>query len=59
MKFVIARDGAVSSVMDSDSTLADGQVRMCIKNVFYALSFPHPEGGGVVTVVYPIALAAE
>ena len=38
VRFVIGRDGAVS----------------CVVRAFYGLSFPQPDEGGIVTVVYPI-----
>jgi hypothetical protein len=51
--FVIGRDGAVSSVQNGGSDLADPAVVSCVVRAFYGLSFPQPEGG-IVTVVYPI-----
>jgi hypothetical protein len=52
-KFVIARDGSVSSVSDAGSDLPDPEVVRCVRESFSTLRFPEPEGG-VVTVVYPI-----
>ena len=51
--FVIGRDGAVSSVENAGSDLADPAVASCVTRAFYSLSFPQPEGG-VVLVTYPI-----
>lgn len=51
--FVIGRDGAVSSVQNGGSDLADVAVVSCVVRAFYGLSFPQPEGG-IVTVTYPI-----
>ncbi|MEO7330445.1 MAG: AgmX/PglI C-terminal domain-containing protein [Minicystis sp.] len=56
VRFVIGRDGSVSSVADGGSTLPDPAVVSCIVRAVYGLSFPPPEGG-VVTVTYPLMLA--
>jgi hypothetical protein len=53
VRFVIGRDGAVSSVANGGSDLPDGGVVSCVSQAFYGLSFPQPESG-VVTVTYPI-----
>jgi hypothetical protein len=52
-KFVIERDGRVSSVADEGSTLPDLEVVRCIDGGFGDLHFGPPRGG-LVTVVYPI-----
>jgi hypothetical protein len=53
VRFVIGRDGAVSSVGNGGSDLPDPGVVSCVVRAFYGLSFPSPESG-IVTVVYPI-----
>ena len=53
-RFVISKDGSVSSVQDAGSDLKDASVKKCVQSRFYTMSFPAPEGGGVVTVVYPL-----
>jgi hypothetical protein len=53
VRFVIGRDGAVSSVGSGGSDLADAGVVSCVTRAFYGLSFSPPEAG-IVTVVYPI-----
>jgi hypothetical protein len=56
-KFVIAVDGTVSSAADVSKpgeTIHDAACRECIRRMFTTLTFPPPEGGGVVTVVYPL-----
>jgi hypothetical protein len=53
VKFVIGRDGAVTSAANSGSDLPDEAVIACIVKSFNGLSFPQPEGG-IVTVSYPI-----
>ena len=56
VRFVIGRDGAVSSAANGGSDLPDSAVTSCVITNFYGLSFPAPEGG-IVTVVYPIMLS--
>jgi hypothetical protein len=58
-RFVIGKDGAVTNVADGGSDLPDPVAKKCILAAFSALSFPAPEGGGVVTVVYPLDFAPE
>lgn len=53
VRFVIGRDGAVSSVANGGSDLPDSAVVSCVVRAFYGLSFPQPEEG-IVTVTYPI-----
>ncbi len=55
-RFVIGRDGGVTSVGDGGSTLSDVDVGRCVRGTFPGLSFPEPEGG-VVSVVFPIDFA--
>jgi hypothetical protein len=54
VKFVIGRDGAVSTVQDAGSDINDLNLIKCINRAVLHISFPQPEGG-IVTVVYPIA----
>ena len=55
VRFVIDADGGVSSAaQDPSTTLADKTVVSCVVRAFSTMSFPKPEGGGIVTVVYPI-----
>ena len=56
-RFVIGSDGAVSNVSEGPSTMPDAGVRACVLRGFYGLTFPKPEGGGVVTVSYPVAFS--
>jgi hypothetical protein len=58
VKFVIDRQGGVSMAADAGSNLRDESVISCIVRAFESLSFPQPEGG-IVTVVYPLALSAD
>jgi TonB family protein len=54
VRFVIERDGSVSGARDGGSDLPDAQVVACVVEAFGRLRFPAPEGGGRVTVSYPI-----
>ena len=53
VRFVIGRDGNVSSTGDGGSDLPDSAVISCVQRAIGGLSFPQPEGG-VVTVIYPV-----
>jgi hypothetical protein len=56
VRFVIDREGAVSTVSDGGSDIPDRSVASCVVRSFGGLSFPKPEGG-IVTVVYPIVFS--
>jgi hypothetical protein len=56
--FTIGPDGSVSSAADGGSDLPNQCVISCIARGFRNLSFPQPEGGGVVLVGYPILFNA-
>jgi hypothetical protein len=57
VKFVIGRDGAVSTAVDAgSSTIGDAKVVGCVVNAFTTLSFPAP-ADGIVTVTYPIVFS--
>lgn len=53
VRFVIGRDGAVSSVSNGGSDIPDAGVVSCVVRSFYSLSFPAPDNG-IVSVTYPI-----
>jgi TonB family protein len=55
--FVIAADGTVSSAKAAEST-GDQPLDDCVVKVFGAMSFPKPNGGGMVKVKYPIVFSA-
>ena len=55
-KFVIAKDGSVSSAEDDGSDLADKKVVACVVHAFASLIFPEP-AGGPATVTYPIVFS--
>jgi hypothetical protein len=52
-RFVIDREGAVSSASNGGSDLPDSKVVGCVVAAFYGVSFPAPKDG-VVSVTYPI-----
>jgi hypothetical protein len=53
VKFVIARDGTVSSATTVSSTMNNAAVESCINQRFMRFQFPEPKGGGIVIVSYP------
>jgi hypothetical protein len=57
-RFTVDRQGMVSSAQDGGSTLPNSGVVSCVIKAFYGLSFPEHDGG-IVTVVYPLALQPE
>lgn len=56
MRFVIGRDGSVTTANNGGSDLPDSGVVGCVVNSFRGLSFPAPEDG-IVTVGYSIQLS--
>ena len=58
VKFVIGRDGAVSTASDAQSDMNDAEVVSCVVRSFQNLSFPQPEGG-VVTVMFPVTMTTD
>lgn len=55
VRFLIDRQGMVSTSQDGGSSLSDPGVVACVVQAMRGLAFPAPEGG-VVTVTFPIAL---
>ena len=53
IKFVIAKDGSVSTAEKKSSSMGNGSVEQCIVHRFMAMQFPEPKGGGIVIVSYP------
>jgi hypothetical protein len=53
VKFVIAKDGSVSSASKKTSTINNGAVEQCVVGRFMRMQFPEPKGGGIVIVSYP------
>ena len=56
VRFIIGRDGAVSSSANGGSDLPDASVVSCVTRAFFGLSFPQPDNG-IVTVTYPIVFS--
>ena len=56
VKFVIDRNGDVSSAVDAGSDIGDASVVSCVVARFRTMKFPAPESG-IVTVTYPIQFA--
>jgi hypothetical protein len=52
--FTIAADGSVRKASNGGADLPDQSVIGCVVRGFTGLSFPRPERGGTVRVVYPI-----
>jgi hypothetical protein len=53
VKFVIAKDGTVSSAQTKATTMNNASVENCINGRFMRFKFPEPKGGGIVIVSYP------
>lgn len=54
VRFIISGTGTVQTVAISESTLKDPTVENCVLAAFARMVFPAPEGGGSVTVTYPV-----
>ena len=57
VKFVIAKDGTVSSATTKLTTMNSAAVENCINGRFMRFQFPEPKGGGIVIVSYPFIFA--
>lgn len=53
VKFVIDKDGSVSSSATKASTMRSPAVETCVAGRFLRFTFPKPKGDAPVTVVYP------
>jgi vault protein inter-alpha-trypsin-like protein len=58
VRFVIGKDGNVTTVSNGGSDLPDSNVVACVVRSFAGLTFPAPDSG-VVAVTYPIVFAPE
>lgn len=58
IKFVIAKDGSVSTATTKTSTLNNAAAESCINGRFLRMQFPEPKGGGIVVVSYPFLFSA-
>ncbi len=53
IRFVIAPSGAVTTSTVAGSTMGNPAAEQCIARAVQRITFPQPEGGGVVIVTYP------
>lgn len=58
IKFLIDKDGAVSSSSIKESTMGSSEVEQCVSTRISQLKFPEPKGGTTVTVSYPFFFKA-
>jgi TonB family protein len=56
IEFVIDAKGKITSANVQESTMSDATVAACIAKQMMKWTFPKPEGGGIVKVVYPFVL---
>lgn len=57
VKFVIAKDGSVSSAVTKTTTLNNPTVENCVNGRFIRYAFPEPRGGGIVIASYPLVFS--
>jgi outer membrane biosynthesis protein TonB len=57
VKFIIAKDGSVSSSSVGKSTLGNERVESCVTGRFLHMTFPPLRGGGIAIVNYPFVFA--
>lgn len=53
VKFVVAKDGSVTSAVTKSTTMNNAGVEGCLNSKFMGFAFPAPKGGGIVIVSYP------
>ena len=58
VRFVIARDGRVSSSAVKRSSMGNAAVESCVASRILRFHFPEPRGGGVVIVSYPFIFSS-
>ena len=54
VKFVVAKDGTVSTSTVKSSTTANAELDTCIAEAFGPALFPEPKGGGIVIASWPV-----
>lgn len=59
IKFVIAKDGTISSATVKSTTMNDPATERCVCDVFLKMQFPEPKGGGIVIVSYPFLFSGS
>ncbi|MBU0531390.1 MAG: AgmX/PglI C-terminal domain-containing protein [Candidatus Uhrbacteria bacterium] len=53
IKFVISRDGTVSSAKINTTSMTNTAVEECLCGQFMKMVFPPPKGGGIVIITFP------
>ena len=59
VRFVIGPTGAVASAVPGPTDFAPPGMQTCLAAAFRGMSFPQPDGGGSVTVVYPVHFLSD
>jgi TonB family protein len=59
VQFVVSGNGQVLSAVVAKSTLGSQTVENCIVEAVRRWTFPSPEDGGIVTVVYPFEFKSK
>jgi hypothetical protein len=64
IEFTIVGDGSVGGVVDSanlleESTLAESELSLCMRESMMSMSFEPPESGGMTTVRYPFVFRQD
>ncbi len=59
VKFIISGTGQVQMAAVSHSTAGDPELEQCVSTAVRSMSFPAPEGGGIVIVTYPFEFKSE
>ena len=59
VKFIIAKDGSVSTASIRASTIKNPEVESCVIGRVMRMQFPKPKGGGIVIVSYPFTFSDE
>lgn len=59
IRFVVVKDGTVSTAGVKQTTFPAGRVEQCLIESFVGYRFPEPKGGGLVIVAWPLVFAPE
>ena len=57
VKFVVAKDGSVSSAEIKLTTMQSSAVESCVVSRIQRLQFPAPKGGGIAIISYPFVFS--
>ncbi|MEO0606126.1 MAG: AgmX/PglI C-terminal domain-containing protein [Myxococcota bacterium] len=58
VRFTIAKDGSVAAADLKETTLGNARAEACVTGRFRRMTFPAPQGGGIVIVSYPFLFSA-